>query len=115
VQFTLHTDPVEVSYQVAPALQAELASRLPSLQPRVWRLTDAEYISIELDGELAHPAPGVPGADEVLIAAAESVLPGDTALLIWFLFGDDRCMLLYWRFDPNDPFLRGGPVYNSPY
>jgi hypothetical protein len=115
VQFTLHTDPIELSCQIAPALQEELVARLAGLQPRVKLSHDAKYITIELDGELVGPAPGELGTDEMIIDGAEAVLPEDTAFLIWFLLGEDRSTLLYWRFNPNDPFLKGGPVYDAPY
>jgi hypothetical protein len=115
VEFTLHTDPIDLSYQFAAALYGELAARLPALQPQIDRLPDAEYITIKLDGELARPAPGVPGTDEVVIDATEAVMPVDAGLLLWFLLNEDRSKLVYWRVNKNDPSVSGGPLYFPPY
>jgi hypothetical protein len=114
MRFFVHSDPEEQIGTAIPVLQGALDRRVPTYHPRASRVSDARYVVVELDGDLARPAPGTPGADEEVVAAVEEAVPSSIGLLIWLEVSEERTTLLFLRANADNPDATG-EAYLPPY
>jgi hypothetical protein len=114
VRFFVLSDPEELIFGAMPLLQAALDRRVSPHRPKVSRGVDANYVTIELDGDLSRPPPGTAGADEEVIAAVEESLPPSIGLLIWLEMSEQRSTMLFIRANDDDADATG-ESYIRPY